>query len=236
MSIFRRFYSDYIRGDSCITIEGDELFHLKAVIRGKAGNMIEIINGKGSLVWGEIKDISKDQARAQVRKMYYQEKPATQIILAPSLLKKKSMNDLIEKLTEMGIDEIRPVMYERTDASCSPSVVGKWDKIAIQSLKINRRLWKPFIAEPVRIDQILSLSEKTSTKILLDIDREVNLDIPWIPPVISVIGPPGDFTPEEKELFKKNDFIPFRLNDSILRTETAAISISAILKMKSGWG
>ncbi|MCK4836030.1 MAG: RsmE family RNA methyltransferase [Candidatus Aminicenantes bacterium] len=70
----------------------------------------------------------------------------------------------------------------------------------------------------------------SDTKILLDLKGDQQVNIKWIPPVITLIGPPGDFTDEERELLQENGFIPLRINDCTLKTETAAISISAILK------
>lgn len=236
MNTVRRFYAEFASKDRVITLEGDEMFHLTTVIRNRPGDVIEIINGRGNLATGEIADIQDNHLSVKVTNMLFQEKPETRIVVAPSLLKKKPMNDLVEKLTEIGVDEIRPVLFQRTDATHSPSALEKWNRIAIQALKVNKRTWKPDIYLPVNIEQILSLAKKTGTNILLDLDGNTKPDIRFIFPVLAVIGPPGDFTDEERSLFKKNGFTGFRLNDGTLRTETAAISISAILKMKINTG
>jgi 16S rRNA (uracil1498-N3)-methyltransferase len=236
MSGLRRFYAEFSARDREVTVEGDECFHLKTVIRNRTGDIIEIINGKGNLATGEITDIRDNRVKVRVSDMTSSSKPATRIILAPSLLNKKPMNDLIEKLAEIGVDEIRPVCFKRTEASCSTSTLAKWDRIAIQALKVNKRLWKPAIYLPANIEEILSLAKKTATNILLDLTGNDNPDIRTMPPVLAVVGPPGDFTPEEKTLFEKNGFTGLRINDGTLRTETAAISIGAVLKMKIGTG
>lgn len=232
MSDLRRFYAAFSTGDQAITLEGDEMFHLKTVIRNRTGDTVEIINGRGNLATGEITDIQSDRANIRVKGMLFQKKPETRVILAPSLLKKKPMNDLIEKLTEIGVDEIRPVMFQRTDVSCPPSAPDKWDRIAIQALKVNRRTWKPEIFAPVSIEQIISLAPKNGTRILLDLEGSTSPDIGLMAPVLAVVGPPGDLTEGEKALFRENGFIGIRINESTLRTETAAISIGAILKMR----
>jgi 16S rRNA (uracil1498-N3)-methyltransferase len=233
MSTTRRFLSDFDSHDRDIIITGEEFFHLKKVLRAKAGDPIEVINGRGKLVYGEIQDIFSDRAMVKIQKIRSEKKPPVTIMVAPSLLKKKPMNQLVEKLSEIGVDEIRPVVYHRSESIFSDSEPEKWQKITLQSLKVNDRLWMSEVFAPVRIEEILAISWKAKTKIFLDLKADQRESIKWIPPVITLIGPPGDFTDDERELMGKNGFWPFRINECTLRTETAAISISAILKFKS---
>lgn len=225
----RRFFSNNKTLEKCIYISGEEFFHLKNVTRAKVGDQIEVINGEGYLFYGKIKKITGNEAVIYIIKKRKEKKSPVKIVIAPSLLKRSAMCLMIEKLSEIGIDEIRPVISERTDEKYSKSMLEKWNRIAIQSLKVNKKLWVSQIYPPVSINDILSFSKKMSTKILLDIEgrKETNSDL--IPPVISIIGPPGDFIKEEKELFIENDFSPLNINNFTLKSETAAISIGAIL-------
>jgi 16S rRNA (uracil1498-N3)-methyltransferase len=159
-----------------------------------------------------------------------QPKPHINLAMAPSLLKNKAMNEMIEKLTEIGVDEIHPVIFSRTGITSEKSRSAKWNKIAVQSLKVNNRLWKTSVSEAVHIEEILALSRKVRTRILLDIQAKGTSDFSWSPPGLVVVGPPGDITEAERELFLHNDFSPVNINDCILRTETAALSIAAIIK------
>ena len=112
-------------------------------------------------------------------------------------------------------------------------MLKKWNRIAAQSLKLNKKLWVSRIFPPVSIDEIINFSKDMNTKILLDIDGKKEINSDFVPPIISIIGPPGDFVEQEKELFVKNDFIPTNINNCTLRSETAAISIGAILSRAS---
>lgn len=208
------------------------MFHLRKVNRARTGDKVEVIDGKGSLFGGTIAAIDKNKAVIHIEKEEIKPKPALKTIIAPSLIKKKSMSLMIEKLTELGVDEIRPVLYSRTDEKYQQSMLIKWQRIAGQSLKINKRLWLTSIYPPVAIAGIIEFSKSMATRILLDKDAENIGGREFLFPVISVIGPPGDLAAEEKDLFLENGFIPYNINDCILRSETAALSIASILKMK----
>lgn len=133
----------------------------------------------------------------------------------------------------MGIDEIRPVIYSRTDTKPSGTKLEKWNKIAQQALKVNKKLWQTSIFDPVEVEKIIQFSKKIKTKLLLDQNGKKKVKSHFSLPVITVIGPPGDFTEKEKEIFTRNGFIPIKINDCILKSETAAVAIGAILKQES---
>jgi 16S rRNA (uracil1498-N3)-methyltransferase len=238
----RRFFTDADLEPSSagqtIPISGDEYHHLKHVNRARCGDRIEIIDGRGSLYSGEIRAFKTHEVLVDVKIEERTGKPPVNIIIAPSLLKQRPMGILVEKLTEMGVDEIRPVIFQRTDETFNPSRLKKWHKQAVQSLKVNKRLWYTDIYAPVTIDELMDVAAPVATKLLLDIDadpgapQEITGDSDRQFPVIAVVGPPGDFTGEERQRLIDHGFVRYNLNDSVLKTETAAISIAAILKCK----
>jgi 16S rRNA (uracil1498-N3)-methyltransferase len=218
--------------DGSIILTGDELFHLRKVNRAKAGDEIEVINGKGSLFFGRIRKINKDEALVAVDREESEPRPALTTIIGPSLVKKKAMNLVIEKLTEMGVDEIRPVLYTRTDEKYNSSHLKKWQHLAIQSLKVNKKLWPTHIYPPAAVDEIIEFSREVGTKILLDKEGRDIAGGNFSFPVMSVIGPPGGFEPGEKERFRQAGFVFYKVNDCVLKSETAALSIAAVLKIR----
>jgi len=232
--IIRRFFSFYPCTGNTLRISGDEYHHLKNVNRAKPGDPVEVIDGKGSLFIGEIQAMKPNEALVLVKKIEKGLKPPVNVIVAPSLLKQHPMNVMIEKLTEIGVDEIRPVKFTRTDETYSPARLKKWSRIASQSLKVNKRLWLTDIYPPVSLAEIIEMSKPIKTKILLDIPGQSTVNITWQFPVIAVIGPPGDITTEEREILLQNGFNPYKINDAVLKSETAAISIAAVLKYASG--
>ncbi|MCK5222994.1 MAG: 16S rRNA (uracil(1498)-N(3))-methyltransferase [Candidatus Aminicenantes bacterium] len=225
----RRFYSDKRSGSGHIEIVSEELFHLRKVLRSKPGDPVEVFNGKGTLFSGKIETIGNSRAVVKIEKETVREKPAVNIIISPSLLKKKPMNLMIEKLTEMGVDEIRPVIFSRTEAELGESSIKKWEKLAMESLKVNDKLWASRIYPPCTIEEIISRSENIKNKILLDIEGKRTY-IKEKGPFLCIVGPPGDFTPEEREMFINSGFTPVNINESVMKVETAAFSAVSILK------
>jgi len=122
-----------------------------------------------------------------------------------------------------------PLVFARTDEKYSSSMLKKWQRIALQSLKVNKKLWPTQIYPPVCPSELTESMKDIQLKLLLDVEGETGPPIDICESVVSVIGPPGDFVPEERERLLKKGFIQIKINDSILKTETAAISIAAVL-------
>ncbi|MCP5107759.1 MAG: 16S rRNA (uracil(1498)-N(3))-methyltransferase [bacterium] len=225
----RRFFSSHPVISGRVLVTGDELHHLKTVNRAKNGDTVEVFDGKGTLCSGEIRTINAHEAIVAVAAVERRDKPPVRISIAPSLIKKKAMHLMVEKLAELGVDEIRPVIFARTDEKYSPAMLKKWQKIALQSLKVNKKLWATVVYPPVDLPKLVENTAEITTKVMLHMDGETG-PLPGItPPVVGIVGPPGDFLPREREWLKQNGFIEININDGTLKTETAAIAIAALL-------
>lgn len=226
----RRFFSAHEAADGQVTVDGDEFHHMVHVMRCRAGDEVEIVNGRGRWVRGRIAAVKARSLQVAVRASEDFPPPPVRVAIAPSLTKGHAMNWLVEKLTELGVDEIRPLSCARTDVAFSAAQLRRWEKIAAQSLKVNRRYWLTRIFAPASPAGLVAATEKFPGRIMLDIEASAKLERPAAFPVVAVVGPPGDFTAAEKELFRANGFRPALINDGILKTETAALAIAAILK------
>jgi phosphatidylglycerophosphate synthase len=82
------------------------------------------------------------------------------------------------------------------------------------------------------VDGVVARRRKETSLIgsVLDIAADRKLSPPGAFPALAVVGPPGDFTPAERLLFREAGFLPALVNDAILKTETAALAVAAILK------
>ncbi len=225
----KRFYSGSKPEEGFVEIVSDELFHLKNVLRGKPGDSVEVFDGKGSLFKGKIISVTNLKAVVGIGEKITLKEPERNIIIAPSLLKRKPMSLMIEKLTEMGVEEICPVIFSRTDAVYSDSSKAKWERSALESLKVNDNLWPSRIHEPCTTEELIKRSAGIKNKILLDIEGERKF-IKNKGPFLCVIGPPGDFTTEERDMFINAGFEPVNINESVMKVETAAFSAVSILK------
>lgn len=226
----RRFFSASETVAGRIAIDGDEFHHIVHVMRYRVGDELEVVNGRGRLVSGRIAVVTGRSLQVEVQRSEDFPLPAPRVIIAVSLTKGHAMNWLIEKLSEMGVDEIRPLVCERTDVAWSPAQLRRWEKIAAQSLKVNRRYWLTSILPPVAPAGLIAAAKATPSRVLLDIAATRKLEPPVAWPVLAVVGPPGDFSDAEKEMFVANGYLPALVNDAILKTETAALAVAAILK------
>lgn len=230
----RRFFSTHGVVNDVVRVSGDELFHLRNVNRARVGDPVQVIDGAGTLVIGKIRSINEKEAVVAVEECVKEPPPALKIVVAPSLVKKRAMNLMIEKLSEIGVDEIRPVIFEHTDEKYTPSMLTKWQRITAQSLKVNKKLWMTRIYPPVSPAEIAPLAHSVQSRLALDTRGEPLVPAAVPLPALVVVGPPGDFTGEEIGLFDHNGFGRIRVNPCTLKSETAAISIAAILAAAGG--
>lgn len=226
----RRFFSANEAINGLITIDGDEFHHITRVMRHRVGDELEIVNGRGRLSTGRIAAVKSRSLGLAVQGFEDFPMPAPRVVIAVSLTKGNAMNWLIEKLSEMGVDEIRPLLCERTNVSWNATQLRRWEKIAAQSLKVNRKYWLTRILPPVSPADLMPAAKKMPLKVLLDLDATSRLAPPAAYPVMAAVGPPGDFSAAEKEMFRANGFLPALINDAILKTETAALAVAAILE------
>ncbi len=216
-----------------LRITEDEHFHLKTVMRARKGYRMHVIDGKGSLYECEVEDIGNSETVTRIISEEYREHPGLRLVMGVSVLKKKQMQLMIEKLSELGVDVIQPLIFDRTDTSWSPSSLEKWQKIALQSLKVNRRLHACEVRPPVKYSSFINQIPENSFAVMLDIDGEpATLSKSDSPGIYAITGPPGDYTEQERELIKGSGFRAMNINSGILRTETAAIAMASILSCR----
>ena len=225
----RRFISHQQPVAGLVSIEGDEFYHLKTVTRLKVNDKLEVIDGQGSLYTCQIAELTRQSASARIVKSLYVEKEQPRLALAVSILKGRAMALMLEKLSEIGVDIIIPVQFDRSDTVTGRDPISRWRKIALQSLKVNHRLWPSDIQPVVGFDEFLTRSRVFPTRIMLDLTVAKNALNSVKYPVLSVVGPPGDFSDNERTVLREMDFISLRINEAVLRSETAAISIAAII-------
>jgi len=170
------------------------------------------------------------------------EKPAVdripEITLAQAIPKKGKMDDIVEKVTELGVGRIVPVLSERTvvrpDDDSGKKKVERWRKIAVEAAKQCGRTSVPEIGEitgfgeiAVNLDQydlvlLACLSDQTSSiKEVLSGFRSGK--------ILVLIGPEGDFTPEEIRLAYRDNCRLVSLGQRVLKSDTAGLFVLSVL-------
>jgi 16S rRNA (uracil1498-N3)-methyltransferase len=200
--------------------------HIVRVLRKKEGDVLHITNGKGFLFEAEITAANDNKCAVQITNVLVKEKTwdyHLHIAVAPTKLNDR-MEWFLEKATEIGIDEITPIICHHSERKVVK--LERFEKITRaamkQSLKfhlpkINQaKTFKEFLATEPRGQKFIAHCEERDKKSLKN-EILPNTD------VTILIGPEGDFSKKEIDLAMQKEYKPVGLGESRLRTETAAL-------------
>ena len=195
------------------------------VMRLKRGSEINFFNKNGE--WkSEIIFLDKDRVEVKFLEKIKQSSSLSKIELAICLVKKNSMETVLQKATELGVGKIIPVVSERTEVKDLNYDRAK--KIVIEATEQSNQLAPSEISEIIKLKDFLDSINESTKLLFADVNSSVNLkadDFKKSNSLCILIGPEGDFSPSEREkILKRANTIPFSLSKNILRTETAAIS------------
>jgi 16S rRNA (uracil1498-N3)-methyltransferase len=234
----RRFYvpQDSIRDGTAVLPDG-QARHLRKVLRMGSGEVVEIFDGKGHGYTGEVELRASGVAVCGLQSLPAQDSSPS-LILAAALIKSDKFEWMLQKATELGVDEIVPLITHFSDlrfpAGKIASRLGRWDRIAQEAAKQCRRLTAPQIREPVNFVDFLEAGEFSPSARLLFYEKAPDL---WQPDpdelskgVLLCIGPEGGWNDDEVECAHGAGFSSFCLGPRILRAETAAIAAIAIVQ------
>ncbi len=234
-----RFYVPFHAGLKNVWIDSSESHHIVHVKRLKIGDNIIVFNGMGDEFEAEIEEIEDNRVKVTINEQKTISKENTiGIDIAFAIPKGKRSHLLVQKCTELGAHKLIPVNYERSVVKlkddCSVKI-EKWQKIAIEASKQCGRNTITEIGEIVdfcnllnavdRYDILLFACNQSDSSNLKNTLQEH----PKPNNIISFIGPEGGFTSNEIEMAKKAGCKFVSLGRRILRVETAAIAVSAIL-------
>lgn len=228
----RRWLADEVSGTHA-ALTGTHADHLIRVLRARVGQEFDISTGF-SVHCGRITKIGDQRVEFELGEEIPTE-AKTHITLALSIFKFDRMEWAIEKCTELGAEEIVPLIAHRTDthlAAASVKRIDRWKRIAREAAEQSRRATLPEVAMPLRIKEAAGL--QTTNRILLnESEEQVNFTdaLDSCTPgssLLLAIGPEGGWTEAEQQLFRASDWVSASLGETILRTETAAIAAVAI--------
>ena len=227
MSNIRLFFSESLSINLSSKLDKSQSHYLSKVMRVNTGEKFSLFNQNGE--WeAKIDKIIKGIVEFSISKKIRSNTNEKEIWLAFAPIKFNYLNLMIQKATELGVSKFIPILTERT-------IVRKINekrinKIIIEASEQSNRLKVPQLEEIVKLDDFLKFNQKTNI-IFGDLNTNNNkLNINSTQPLCILIGPEGDFTTKEREkILKLKNVIPIKINENILRSETAAISIISIL-------
>ena len=201
--------------------------HMVQVLRMKEGDKVQITNGKGTLLTVEITSAHKKKTEVRIEKKETFPGKLPKITIAVSLLKNTSRFEwFLEKSTEIGVGEIIPLLCNRTEKNHFRE--DRMKTILISALLQSRQVWLPELRTPEKYSAFIKKCTGFDTKLIahcIEDEKKTVQEFSAEPlsSKIILIGPEGDFSPEEIDQALSENFIPVSLGDNRLRTETAAI-------------
>jgi 16S rRNA (uracil1498-N3)-methyltransferase len=230
-----------------LRIYGDDLKHLRKVLRLGPGDSINVFDGTGKEFEAKLLSVDKTCALAEITASFQTEaEPEINLTLFQGLLKGEKMDLIIQKGVELGVRSIIPVITDRTvvqvDNNKSEKKALRWSKIAREASKQCRRAMVPHILEPISFDEAISESKRYEAALLLYENESKKClketlkcyIINKIKEIALFVGPEGGFTPHEIEKYTNSGFDVAGLGRRILRAETAAISVISIIMYEMG--
>jgi 16S rRNA (uracil1498-N3)-methyltransferase len=235
----RRFFVSSPPQASQATLSREEAHHLIHVLRAQVGDSIELIDGSGSAWRGEVAEI--DSTSVIIRDLVElprSDASAIRLILVQSLCKSDKLEWILQKVTELGVSEIRLLVADRSVLKIPKERVHakleRWNKIILGAAKQCRRNTLPHLHAPDKCAAICQTIEADLKMVLSEDETQSTLKtlLKHSSPrsVAFCIGPEGGWTTAESEIFSCHGVQPVTLGPSILRTETAAVVTTAILK------
>jgi 16S rRNA (uracil1498-N3)-methyltransferase len=234
-----RFFVNKIADNSAL-IQGEDFNHITSVLRLGKGDSINVFNyehGEFRAVISAIDSREKTISLAVGEKVREREQNRVRIAAAVGLIKKENMELILEKLTEIGVDEIIPVITKRSVVKIKEEEkkTARWEKIIYEAVKQSGRVSAPVLHKTAGSVGELAKNAGEGIKLLVWEKEENNFLIDEAMKakdagrVLFFTGPEGGFEQSEAELLIKAGFLPVSMGDTTLRAETAAILAGGVL-------
>jgi 16S rRNA (uracil1498-N3)-methyltransferase len=216
--------------------------HAREVLRLRAGSPVHVFDGRG----GEFEGVLDSVTRREVSIRLTGPVPARpesplRVVLALSPLKGDRMELVIQKATELGVAEIRPVITVRTDAAARPALQGsrqeRWDKVAAGAAEQCGRAVVPVVSPTTTLEAFLGEPFPTEARKILFLESAGQPSLRTLAPAteaVVLVGPAGGWEARETDRLLAAGFHPVGLGPRILRAETAAVA--AVTALQVMWG
>jgi 16S rRNA (uracil1498-N3)-methyltransferase len=217
--------------DRVALVRGDELKHLSRVLRKKEGEHVVLLDGEDHAFEAVIRMIDATHAECEVLDVKHRvNEPKIDVTLAVSLLRNPARFDfLVEKVTELGVRTIVPLLCERTIPRGEKHT--RIEKIALSAMKQCGRSYLPKTQPLTSLASLLDHADDYELRLIPHERIEQSHFIgsvlqhhPQINSALIVIGPEGGFSEQEMQLASEKGLVPISLGPRRLRAETAAIS------------
>jgi 16S rRNA (uracil1498-N3)-methyltransferase len=229
--------------DDRVTFDAGETRHLTRVLRLGAGDIVEALDGAGSMLTVRIERVSPRGAEGAVlSRAAHRAESSLRLTLAQGIAKGDKMESIIRMATELGATQVVPLATARTVVRMEPGRKGarwtRWQRVAQEAAKQSGRSVVPDIAPPQRLGEWLTARGPEGLLVCLW-ESAPSPVVPQLPPppiarATLVIGPEGGLEAAEAEALGNAGAIIGSLGSRILRTETAGPVGLALLQTRYG--
>ncbi len=219
----------------------NEIHHIKDVLRLKKGSSIQIFNAKSQQAEVLIEKVGEAAIEVSIGNIKEASGGGRKLILACAPPKKGKFEVIIEKCTELGVDEIIPLKTKRTEVFFNDdrmrTKLNRFEAIAINAAKQSKRLQIPKIHSMTTLADVLKALDPQGIHLFPSLHHhpthisQALLEADLHKPVTIFIGPEGDFTPDEVRLAIEHGCTPVSLGETVLKVETAAMACVALAKL-----
>ncbi|WP_440930428.1 RsmE family RNA methyltransferase [Candidatus Pelagibacter sp.] len=228
MSNIRLFFKESLSLNLVSKLDKSQSHYISKVMRIKENEIFSLFNSSGE--WeAKILNITKSIVEFEITNQIRQKENQKELWLAFSPIKSNYFNFMIQKATELGITKFVPIIFERT-------VVRKLnkerlEKVIIEATEQSNRINIPTLEDATNLEDFLKSSEMNLILTDLNSDnKKVDLEKLTNKPVCIVVGPEGDFSENERgKILSFKDVQAIKINENILRSETAVISAISII-------
>ena len=210
----------------------EESRHALKSLRIRPNERFDVINGKGLKIQATMLGSENGLVDYEIQNVQLFERPSPKLHMAVSPLKQADRFEyFIEKATELGVDQITPILCNRTE---KPRIKKeRLNRIIISALKQSGNAFLPKLNEIVAFSELVEKSTE-DLKFVAHCEEENKIelkDLRFNGDTIFLIGPEGDFNENEIKMAEVNDFKAISLGDLTLRTETAALTVSSYFQL-----
>ena len=214
-----------------VVLDEAEGRHAAEVLRLRVGDTASVFDGAGRAAEIRFLSVGKRRVEGEVVRERLVPRPDFELTLVQAIPKGKLFEWILEKATELGVSRIVPLLTERTvvqlDASERERKSEKWERVVVEACKQCGQNWLPLVDLPVTTAQFLKKEPSGRAFIGSLHPGAVSLGTALregLPKAVSfLVGPEGDFTPDEMERFRAWGAQPVGLGEIVLRVETAAM-------------
>lgn len=234
----RRFFilKDQIR-DGAAVLAPEQAHHLRDVLRLSAGDEVEVFDGEGHAYSGRVKFLGKEIHIASLARLDSAAQPGTSFVLAAALIKLDRFEWMLQKGTELGVDQFLPLETHfcsvHIPASRLEARLERWRRILREASRQSRRHTVPKIQPPLAFDSLLASTEHGEYARFMFHERasgRLNTVDLTSKNVLLCVGPEGGWDETETRAAEEAGFRIVSIGPRVLRAETAALAASAILQ------